>query len=236
MKKKGKQVEVWKSKDVNWELFAEAIEDKFQSQNYDNMDINEKYNHWQEQVLSCAKISVGKIKLRMDGKKKSKSWWTKEIGVELRKRKSINRKWRKLRKRHEAGTLDLEDEMREQEQLYVRQKRKVSAMIREAMAKSENKIVDEWNKMSMPDRQKEQWRYMNIQLRGGKDVDNVILKKNNVDVDDEDSVKEVMEDFWRGIFCDDRLNDERYEWVNELRVSAENEEDLFSEDDLKLNT
>ena len=235
-KKVGKWLELWRQKNVDWEVYRERVEPKLQrflEEGYN--DIKEGYKKWQGLIIETAEETVGKKKIKLDGKNKSKSWWNKEIGIQIRIRKDYNRECRGLRKRINKGEQNFTEELVGRKKLYESQKTKVTLMIRDAMEKNESGTVDKWREMDVSERLKEQWNYINSKLKGTKSKGKIVLNKHGFEVDDDVQIKEVMEDYWRNIFWNGSIEEVQLSLglLQDLRVTVHGEEDLFSKEDLE---
>ena len=82
--------------------------------------------------------------------------------------------------------------------MYESQKSKVTEMIRDAMEKNEACRVSRWREMDISARQRQQWQFVNSQLKGSKNKGKIVLNKNGTEVEDREQIKEVMEGYLLG--------------------------------------
>jgi hypothetical protein len=118
--------------------------------------------------------------------------------------------------------------------MYESQKSKVTEMIRDAMEKNEACRVSRWREMDISARQRQQWQFVNSQLKGSKNKGKIVLNKNGTEVEDKEQIKEVMEEYWRDIFWDDSIDEVKLGLLQDLRMTVDDEGDLFSMNDLEM--
>jgi hypothetical protein len=207
-KEKNKWVEVWRKKNVNWKRYENVINEKLHCMNVDE-EIGDRYKRWEHMVLSVAEKVVGKIRIKLNGRNKSKSWWNEEIAEKIDKRKVLNKRWRRLRRRKERGGLHLDHAIRQAQEGYEKQKEEVTVTIRDAKNESEEERINDWSDMDPSDRSRAQWTYFNGELKGCNPVERITLKCEGREVEDEKEIGEVAEDYWRKIFWDDAVEEDR---------------------------
>ena len=83
----------WKSKDVDWDAFRKAVEEKMSPlQESDNIKV--RVTAFNSALIECAEIHVGKTK----PSRKPKAWMTPTVRAAVRKRNALRKKVRTQRK------------------------------------------------------------------------------------------------------------------------------------------
>lgn len=190
---------MWKRRNANWKQYGERVEERLSELEWDNGEqVNVLYDKWEKIILTVANEVIGRKRIKVNGKRKSKSWWTGDISKEINIRKEMNRELRKMRKRQERGE-NLEGAIEEKVGEYKKQKTKITSLIWEAKYRSEQGKIRAWREMEPGERERDCWKYMKEQLNGREVRHKATINSCGREIEDEKELAQVLEEYWSKI-------------------------------------
>lgn len=230
---KQKWTSIWKRKGADWTRYRDAVELKLSSYN-ESCDIHDKYEFWEKTTIQAAMETVGKKKIKTNGRKKSKTWWNDEIKNSIECRQSLSKQHRRMCKSLDGiihpTEEDLADVNRKFEE-YKLQKKRVSKLIRDEKNKEETSKFNHWHELPPDERQTKLWKYMNHALKGEGTRQRIILKEQDEDFENEEDIVRIMETYWKKVFYEENnQNHNAGDYSIQSRATNVNEDPITLEE------